>query len=97
MLTIIKHFLLWVWVADDENHRTSVVRLSKLLFTKLRLNLKDSVGPGSDTSMQLHTYMSLVVLTQIVHPSIPLQLMILKTGFQICLVIKKRDPPTHYK
>ena len=86
MLTLIKHFLLWAWVADDENHRTAVVGLSKLLFSKLSLNLRDSVGPGSDTSRQLHTYMSLVVLTQTVHPSIPLQLLILKTGFQICLV-----------
>ena len=38
------------------------------------------------TSMQRYAFMSLVVLRQTFTLSIPLPVMILKTGFQICLV-----------
>ena len=42
------------------------------------------------------TSMSLVVLRQTVPLSVPLPVMIVKTGFQICHGKLKHDPPTHY-
>ena len=51
---------------------------------------------GSDTSMQLHTSISLVLLNQTVPLSIPLPVMILKTGFQICHGKLRHGQPTHY-
>ena len=42
---IMKHFLLQVWCTDDIDHGTAAkVCLSKLLYTKLCLILRDSVG-----------------------------------------------------
>ena len=51
---------------------------------------------GSDHTCNSNTSMSLVVLSQTVPMSIPLPMMIQKTGFQICHGKLKHDQPTHY-
>ena len=74
------HFLLWAWLTDDMDHGIVAQGFSRTNSASGRDRQDaDSAesSSGGGTSMQLHTSMSLVVLSQTVPLNIPLPVMIL--------------------